>query len=182
MAEEMKKQLQRTQRRIQKHVPQLLTPRASTEAQTMNHKTQTVKKKAPVRPTQQQMGSRRGFADGTISKHHSDRWTKHISNWSPAISTKQREYWKQGRAAKSGNTTSIYTYSQPKSTEMTTISRTARLGSAGTRRLEMVLHGKRLCEQQTHTANKTHDPDRHDNDNQTNSSRINNTHVSSQKR
>ena len=35
-----------------------------------------------------------------IAKHHEERWTKLISNWNPAISTKQKGYRKQGRMAK----------------------------------------------------------------------------------
>ena len=35
-----------------------------------------------------------------IAKHHADRWTKPISNGSPAISTNQEGYRKQGRLAK----------------------------------------------------------------------------------
>ena len=33
-----------------------------------------------------------------IAKHHKDRWTKIVSNWNPAISTKHKGYWTQGRA------------------------------------------------------------------------------------
>ena len=35
-----------------------------------------------------------------IAKHHEDCWTKLVSNWNPAISTKQQWYRKQGRPAK----------------------------------------------------------------------------------
>ena len=34
------------------------------------------------------------------TKHHDDRWTKLVSNWKPAVSTKQEGYWKQSRPAK----------------------------------------------------------------------------------
>ena len=37
------------------------------------------------------------------------------------------------------------------------------LALCGTTRQDMGLHGKRLCEQRIHTANKTHAPDRHEN-------------------
>ena len=36
----------------------------------------------------------------TIAKHHEGRWTKLLSNWNPAISTKLKGYQKQGRPAK----------------------------------------------------------------------------------
>ena len=35
-----------------------------------------------------------------IAKHNEGRWTKLISNWNPATSTKQKGYGKQGRLAK----------------------------------------------------------------------------------
>ena len=35
-----------------------------------------------------------------IAKHHEDRWTKLVSNWNPAVSTRQTGYRKQGRPAK----------------------------------------------------------------------------------
>ena len=58
----------------------------------------------------QQMESRRGSSDRAgqtgkqatmIVKHHEGRWTKLFSNCNPAMSPKQKVYWKQGRPAKS---------------------------------------------------------------------------------
>ena len=39
-------------------------------------------------------GSKQGIAE-----HHEDRWTKLVSNWNPAMSTKHKGYWKQVRPA-----------------------------------------------------------------------------------
>ena len=47
-----------------------------------------------------------------IAKHHGDRWTKLISNWTPAISTKQKGDWKQGGPAKRWED-DLDTYLQP---------------------------------------------------------------------
>ena len=38
--------------------------------------------------------------DRMIAKHHEDRWTKFVSNRNPPVSTKQKEYRKQGRSVK----------------------------------------------------------------------------------
>ena len=103
-----------------------------------------------------------------IPKHQDGRWTKVISKWSPAISAKQKGYRKQGRPAKRWeDDITLHLLPTKIHTDKKRSHERHDLAHRGTGRLEMGLHGKRLCEQQTQTTNKT--------DNQTNSSRINNT-------
>ena len=64
-----------------------------------------------------------------IAKHHEDRWTKLVSNWNPAISTKKEGDRKQGRPTKrwEDDLNSILT-TRPELTEKTTTSRATRPG------------------------------------------------------
>ena len=41
-----------------------------------------------------------GITSWILRQSHEDRWTKLVSNWNPAISTKQKGYRKQGRPAR----------------------------------------------------------------------------------
>ena len=85
-------------------------------------------------------------------ERHEGRWTKLITNWNPTTSTKQKGYRKQGRPAKRWED-DINSYLQPSK-----VHRVKRhdLAHHGRRWLEMVLHRKRPCEQQTQ--NNQYDP------------------------
>ena len=85
---------------------------------------------------------------------HEDRETNFISKWNPAVSTKQKGYWKQGRSA-------------------TRCEERHDLAYHSGRQLEMGYYGRRFHKQQTQT---TDDSYHHDNDNRANNTRTNNVH------
>ena len=104
-----------------------------------------------------------------IAKHREDRWTTLISNWNPAITTRQKVVseasntgQEMGRRHQLIPSTNHSSQRRQRSHERHDLAR------LGTRRLEMGLHEKGLHKQQTQTTNATHDPDRHDNHSQTN--------------
>ena len=74
-------------------------------------------------------------------KLHEGRWTKFISNWKLAISTKQKVYRKQGRRHQLTLTTHQCPQRQHRSHERHDLTH------HDTRRLEIALRGKRLYEQ-----------------------------------
>ena len=62
----------------------------------------------------------------TIARH---RWTELISNWNPAISTKQKKgFGSREDQPRYGKKIPLHICNQPDATEATTISRTTRLG------------------------------------------------------
>ena len=88
-------------------------------------------------------------------------WTKLITNWNPAISTKQKGEARPtgqeiGRRHQFRLTTNQSPQRRQRSHERHDFAHQC------TRWHDTELHGKRLCEQQTQTTNTTHDSDRHD--------------------
>ena len=80
-----------------------------------------------------------------IAKHHDDRWTKLISNWNPAISTKQKGIGSKEDRPRDGKTRSTHTYNKPESTDNNDLTNdTTWLTTAPD---EMGLSGMRLCGQ-----------------------------------
>ena len=106
-----------------------------------------------------------------IAEHHEGRWTERISNWNPAISTKQEGTKKKVGWPRDGKTPTTHTYQprHPRSHERHD------LAHHGTRWIETGLDGQLLYEQQTQETNTTH----HDYDNPTNNTRTHNVHGSS---
>ena len=124
---------------------QTATP-SSTKFQTTSQKTNwnqgsTTQCEQRTKPMicRKQMAARRGSSDragytGNRQERFDDRWTKLISNWNPAISTKQTGCLKQGRPAKRWeNDINAPPPSPPpnapEQTETTTTLRATRLGS-----------------------------------------------------
>ena len=102
-------------------------------------------------------GHRRRTAGGwkqvrMIAEHHEGRWTERISNWNPAISTKQEGTKNKVGWPRDGKTTTTHTYQprQPRSHERHD------LAHHGTRWIETGLDGQLLYEQQTQETNTTH--------------------------
>ena len=95
-------------------------------------------------------------AKGT-AKHHEDRWTKLVSKRDPAISTKQKGYWKQGRLVKVWQD-DIYSHLQPTSPQRQQLCHERHdMAHHGKRWPERRLHGKRFCEHQNQKTITTHD-------------------------
>ena len=105
-----------------------------------------------------------------IAKHHKDRWTKLVSNWNRARSTKQEGHRKQGRQVDDINTY-LQTYSS--NGEQRHHER-HNLAYRNERHFEMGCIGQRHHKQQTQTTSTTHDFYQQDYDHRTSHTRENN--------
>ena len=111
---------------------------------------------------------------GMIAKHHEGRWTKLVTSWNPATSTKQKGYRKRGskRWEDDINTSPASSQNQRKQRR-----HERRDLAHGRRWLGMGVHGQRLRKQQNQTTNTANDPHQLDNSSRRNNTRPTDTHT-----